>query len=107
MQGLFNPENGWEVLLLIIVALSPVMVVTLPLVIQRRQGKAIGEIRDHVSNDHTTNLREDIDKIYDLVAEGARENARRFDLLHEAILLETRQRIEGDLKLEVITKEAA
>ena len=102
MQGLFNPENGWEVLLLIIVALSPVMVVTLPLVLQRRQGKAIDEIKYHTVNDHKSNMREDIDEIMRVMQAGFAENRREFQLVHEALLLETRQRIEGDLKLQIV-----
>ncbi|OKI45247.1 hypothetical protein A6A27_11925 [Micromonospora sp. CB01531] len=31
--------------------------------ILRRQHKRLGEVRDHVANSHTTNLRDDVDRV--------------------------------------------
>ncbi|MFJ3974896.1 hypothetical protein [Streptomyces sp. NPDC090021] len=64
----------------------------------RRQGTALAEVREHaqeardqVSNDHTSNLRDDLDRVIsglDLVLEGQAEHSRdirelRSELSHE------------------------
>ncbi|MFI5942210.1 DUF2746 domain-containing protein [Streptomyces uncialis] len=57
----------------------------------RRQGAALGEVRDQVSNDHNTNLRDDVDRMIaglDRVLDGQAEHGRdirhlRTEMAHE------------------------
>jgi hypothetical protein len=57
----------------------------------RRQHRAIGEVRDQVSNTHETNLRDDLDRVItslDRVLDGQAQHSRdiaalRDDLAHE------------------------
>lgn len=112
MTGLFNPDSGWEAALLAFISLCGLLTVVLPVVItQRRQGRQLGEIRDHVSNDHDTNLRDDIDDLMaavkraidgvsDLKAD-VRDVKQDIGGLREELRTERIERIEGD-KLRVI-----
>jgi hypothetical protein len=116
VTGLFNPDTPWEVALLAFISLCGVLTVVLPVWLgQRKHGRQLGEIRDQVSNDHDTNLRDDID---DLVSAVNRAIERVGDLktdvsdvkrdiggLREELRTERVERIEGD-RLRVVFNSA-
>ncbi|QBJ04832.1 hypothetical protein SEA_ELEPHANTOON_31 [Mycobacterium phage Elephantoon] len=115
MQGLFNPDNNWEVALLAFIALCPVMAVVLPVwLTQRSHGRKLETVREHVANSHSTNLRDDIDKVLEAVASltsqvgDVKTDVRdvRVDIgdVRRDLRLEREERINGDrLRIEAQT----
>ncbi|AER48742.1 hypothetical protein SEA_EXPLOSIONERVOSA_32 [Mycobacterium phage ExplosioNervosa] len=112
MQGLFNPDSNWEVFMLCFVAACPVLAVVLPVwLTQRAHGKKLGDIKEQVANSHSTNLRDDIDRVLASVAtlaEGlgdVKTDVRdaRTDIadVRRDLRLEREERINGDrLRIE-------
>ncbi|QGH80589.1 minor tail protein [Mycobacterium phage Rahalelujah] len=107
MTGLFNPDSGWEVFLLCFVSFMGMVGIVAPVWLQqKRQGNKLNEIRDHVSNDHSTNLRDDIDELMSEVRRAIQQVADvkvdvrdvRQDIggIREDIRLERQERIAGD-----------
>lgn len=58
-------------------------------------------VHEQVQNSHSTNLREDIDEIRDLVKGGFSKVDRRLDGLQEELRTERLERIAGDNRLSV------
>ncbi|QGH78032.1 minor tail protein [Mycobacterium phage LoneWolf] len=112
MQGLFNPDNNWEIALLAFIALCPVLAVVLPVwLTQRSHGKKLDTVREHVANSHSTNLRDDIDRVLDAVASLTSQvgdvkvdlRDARTDIadVRRDLRLEREERINGDrLRIE-------
>lgn len=92
----FNPDSWMDVAALVILALITTGGATLTTVIARRHGKTLGSIQDQVTNEHDTNLRDDIDKLTALVAEGFSETRKDIGGLREELRTERIERIEGD-----------
>ena len=92
----FNPDSWMDVVLLVIIALIGMASATIPAVMARRHGKTLGAIEEQVTNEHSTNLRDDIDRISRLVAEGFSETRRDVRELREEMRTERLERIEGD-----------
>ena len=93
----FNPDSWMDVVLLVIIALIGMGGATIPAVMARRHGKTLGKIEDQVVNDHPDrNLRDDIDRISRLLAEGFSETRRDVRELREEMRTERLERIEGD-----------
>ena len=92
----FNPDSWMDVVLLILIALIGLAGATVPAVIARRHGETLGNIEEQVTNEHSTNLRDDIDRISHLVAEGFAETRSDIHGLREEMRTERLERIEGD-----------
>lgn len=59
--------------------------------------------REQVENSHSTNLREDIDRLTSLVetsVDGQRQLMNRIDQLHEDATLERRERLAADQRID-------
>lgn len=54
------------------------------------------EIHEQVQNSHTTNLREDMDRMEGLLTDGFARMDRRFERLEDELLTERKERIAGD-----------
>jgi hypothetical protein len=75
-----------------------------------RQHKALGEVRKHsreaneqVSNSHTTNLRDDIDRLHDdvrAVLDISRQHAKEIGGLREDLRVEREERLAGDARCD-------
>ncbi|MCH9731629.1 MAG: DUF2746 domain-containing protein [Actinomycetia bacterium] len=92
----FNPDSWMDVVVLVVLALITTGGATLTTVVARRHGKTLGSIQDQVTNAHETNLRDDIDKLTALVAEGFAETRKDVRELREEMRTERIERIEGD-----------
>ncbi|QLF84594.1 minor tail protein [Mycobacterium phage Gail] len=112
MSGLFNPDSWQDVIMLAFVALCGMGGTVLPVWLnQKRHGKQLGEIRDQVSNDHSTNLRDDIDELVAAVKTlttsvgdvktDVRDVRQDIGGLREELRTERVERIEGD-RLRVV-----
>jgi hypothetical protein len=75
--------------------------VTPAVLTHRKQSRQLGEIREQVSNDHDSNLRDDIDDLRNLLREGFRETRLDINGLREELRTERIERIEGD-RLRVV-----
>lgn len=109
---MFNPDTPWEVALLGFIALCGLLGTVMPVwLAQRKHGRAIGEIKDQVSNDHSTNLRDDIDELVAAVRQvtqglgdlktDVRDVKQDIGGLREELRTERIERIEGD-RLRVV-----
>ncbi|QBP30511.1 minor tail protein [Mycobacterium phage Charm] len=107
MTGLFNPDNNWEVALLAFVALCGMGGLVLPVwLTQRNHGKKLGDIKEQVANSHSTNLRDDIDRVIAAVASltdtvgdvkyQVRDVKQDIGGLREELRFERQERINGD-----------
>ncbi|UJD20870.1 minor tail protein [Mycobacterium phage Zimmer] len=107
MNGMFNPDTPWEVALLGFVAFCGLLSTVLPVYLaQRKHGKQIGEIKEQVSNDHSTNLRDDIDELVMAVRQAisdvkdvkgdVRDVKSDIGGLREELRTERIERINGD-----------
>lgn len=93
----FNPDSWMDFILLIVIALIGLAGTVLPARIGKRHGKKLDTIRDQVINDHPdTNLRDDIDKLGDLLRAGFTETRKDIAGLREEMRTERLERIEGD-----------
>ncbi|AKF14196.1 minor tail protein [Mycobacterium phage Luchador] len=112
MNGLFNPDSWQDVVLLAFVALCGMGGTVLPVWLnQKRHSKQLGEIKNQVSNDHSTNLRDDIDELVLAVRQVVEKVADvkvdvrdvKSDIggLREELRTERVERIEGD-RLRVV-----
>ncbi|AOZ61271.1 minor tail protein [Mycobacterium phage DarthPhader] len=112
MNGLFNPDTPWEVALLAFIALCGLGGTVLPVWLnQRKHGRQLGEIKNQVSNDHSTNLRDDIDELVAAVRQAisdvkdvktdVRDVKGDISGLREELRTERVERIEGD-RLRVV-----
>ncbi|GAA0967377.1 DUF2746 domain-containing protein [Actinocorallia libanotica] len=62
----------------------------------RRQKQTMSEVRDQVSNDHDTNLRDDLDRVIeslDRLLDGQHQHGRELRGLREEIAHERRERL--------------
>ncbi|QGJ90179.1 membrane protein [Mycobacterium phage SheaKeira] len=107
MTGLFNPDNNWEVALLAFIALCGMGGIVLPVwLTQRTHGKKLGDIKEQVANSHSTNLRDDIDRVIAAVAAVTetvgdvkfqlRDVKQDIGGLREELRFERQERINGD-----------
>ncbi|AGR46444.1 hypothetical protein ODIN_29 [Mycobacterium phage Odin] len=98
-----NPTNAeqmtpflqdWKgiVALILIFVVAPVVTAGLPLWLK------VKKIDGQVSNTHDTNLRDDLDGVKEDISDLKEIVLQGFSQVHEAINLETRQRIAGDEK---------
>lgn len=111
----FNPDGWMDFFLLVVIALIGMAGTTLPVLISRRQnkaldthGKTLDTIQDQVVNNHPdTNLRDDIDKIAEkidtrvhhlakVVEAGFHETRKDIAGIREEMRTERLERIEGD-----------
>ena len=92
----FNPDSWMDVILLIAIALIGLAGATMPAVVSRRNGKKLGNIEEQVTNEHSTNLRDDIDGLTRLLTEGFAETRKDINGLREEMRTERVERIEGD-----------
>lgn len=93
----FNPDSWMDVFILAFLGLCGLVPAALPVWTKLKR------IDSQVSNTHDTNLREDLDKLAEAIDAGFAENRKEFQLIHEALNIERRERIAGDLA----RKEAA
>lgn len=112
MNTPFNPDSIGDYLTLILIA---ALTFSVPAYFANRKVRQhteevkksatdIAEIKHHTVNDHKTNMRDDLDEMRDLILAGFAESRREFQLVHEAINLERRDRIEGDrIRIEAQT----
>lgn len=111
----FNPDSIGDYLTLVFIAALTFSVPAYFTYLAQRKVKQhteevkkstndIAEIKHHTVNDHKTNMRDDLDEMRDLILAGFAETRREFQLVHEAINLERRDRIEGDrIRIEAQT----
>lgn len=92
----FNPDSWMDVAALVILGLIGTGGATLTTIIARRHGKTLGSIENQVTNEHSTNLRDDIDGLGRLVTEGFAETRKDVRELREEMRTERIERIEGD-----------
>ena len=92
----FNPDSWMDFIALILIALIGMFGATVPAVLARRHGKTLGNIEEQVTNEHSTNLRDDIDRISRLVTDGFAETRDDIHGLREEMQTERIERIEGD-----------
>ena len=88
----FNPDSWMDVALLAFLGLCSVVTAGIPV------WSKLKRIDNQVSNTHDTNLRDDLDKLANSIEAGFAENRREFQLVHEALNIERRERIAGDEK---------
>ncbi|QFG04505.1 minor tail protein [Mycobacterium phage Jeeves] len=94
MNGLFNPDNGWEAALLALISICGLAIAYAPVVIgQRNTAKKLHKIDTQVSNSHDENLRDEITR-------GFREIRQDIGGLREEIRTERVERIAGDKRRE-------
>lgn len=96
----FNPDSWMDVAALGFLGLTAALPAILPVWAKLKR------IDDQVSNTHSTNLRDDLDGLGDSINAGFAENRKEFQLLHEALNIERRERIAGDARREQITGDA-
>lgn len=97
----FNPDSWMDFTLLVILGLTGAAGMIVPAIVaHRRQGQDICEIKDQVSNDHDTNLRDDIDDMKELMLDGfltlRSEFSRELSGIREDMRVEREERIAGD-----------
>ncbi|MFJ9158678.1 DUF2746 domain-containing protein [Streptomyces griseoviridis] len=77
----------------------------------RRQGRVMGEVREHVANTHQTNLRDDLDRVVDgmsRVLEGQADHAEELAHLRREMAHERVERLAVAERLdEHLTRTAA
>lgn len=69
----------------------------------RRQYKRLGEVREHVANDHTTNLRDDLDQVIRGLSDVKallRDQGRDISGLREEIRHERTERLDVERRLD-------
>ncbi|MFC4089363.1 DUF2746 domain-containing protein [Micromonospora sp. GCM10011541] len=69
----------------------------------RRQHKRLGEVKEHVANSHTTNLRDDIDKVLaglGQVIETQRQHGKEISGIREEIRHERVERMDVERRLD-------
>lgn len=86
----FNPDSWMDVAALGFLGLCGVVPAVLPVWAKLKR------IDHQVSNTHDTNLRDDLDGLATSIEAGFAETRREFQLLHEALNIERRERIAGD-----------
>ncbi|QGH79701.1 hypothetical protein SEA_ANON_30 [Gordonia phage Anon] len=101
----FNPDSIGDYVTLISLAAIPMIggVATVALPIWAKMKKIEGHAEsanEQVSNTHSTNLRDDIDRLAESIEAGFAESRTEFRLIQEALNLERRERMEGDLQLK-------
>lgn len=90
----FNPDSVGDYITLITLALIAMCSAVLPVAIP--VWSKLKSIDGQVSNTHDTNLRDDLDKLGVSINTGFTETRREFQLLHEGLNIERRERIAGD-----------
>lgn len=101
----FNPDSIGDYVTLIALAFfamaSTVLPVAIPLwsKVKKIEGHA-ESANEQVSNTHSTNLRDDIDRLAESIEAGFSETRTQFRQVHEALNLERRERMEGDLQIK-------
>lgn len=103
----YNPDDWWDVLGLLITALALIGAAGVPAWINSRRHKGLsaqlGEVKEQVVNNHTSNLRDDIDIIHREIR-GVREDVAQ---LRGEVRDEREARIDADnalnehIKLEI------
>lgn len=88
----FNPDSWMDVSVLAFFGVCSVVTAGIPV------WSKLKRIDNQVSNTHDTNLRDDLDKLANSIEAGFAENRREFQLVHEALNIERRERIAGDEK---------
>lgn len=107
MTGLFNPDSWQDVVILAFLAVTGLLGTVLPVYLnQKKHGRQLGEIREQVSNDHSTNLRDDIDELVAAVKQAivdvkdvkvdVRDVKTDIGGLREELRTERVERINGD-----------
>lgn len=95
----FKPDSWMDLVAYLIVGL-PAIIAAIAAI--KAHGKASDhkdtseQTLDQVKNDHSTNLRDDIDEIRDLVRDGLTDIRRDIGGLREELRTERLERIEGD-----------
>ena len=85
-------NSATQIAVALVTVLGSVLVIGLPMWVARHRDKKerkeqraiLADVRNHVSNDHATNLRDDIDELTKLVNNSARTSA---DILGELLSL--------------------
>lgn len=109
----FEPTNIWTLIPWLMVYGTPALI----LYLQQRKGRKesrkfradldekTNAIHEQTVNDHTTNMREDMDHIRDLVKEGFGKVDERLDgvderlrIVQRDLSIERQERIDGDKK---------
>lgn len=60
------------------------------------RARQLGEVHEQVKNTHTTNFREDLDQVRDLVIAGFKKVDARIDGIHDEIRQERAERFAAD-----------
>lgn len=103
----YNPDDATDLLGLVIIGLPaslPAIAALWVTVRGQRKGRERArrvdakttEIHQHVVNTHDTNMREDLDELRDLVANGFKRIERDIGGIREEIRTERKERIAGD-----------
>lgn len=104
MIEMFNPDTPLEVALLAFLGGCSLLAAAAPAwVAYAKHGKALGDIKDQVQNDHSTNLRDDIDMLAGLI----RGVAKDISVVREELLTERQERIAGDKRKRCLADDCA
>lgn len=90
VSGIFNPDNGWEVVLVAFLAVCGVASAVLPVWLK------LSKIDGQVSNSHDENLRDEITRGFKEVRADMKEMRADIGGLREELRTERIERIEGD-----------
>lgn len=97
----YNPDDWMDILGLVVVAIAFVSAAAVPALISRNNHKKVsaelGEVKEQVVNNHTTNLRDDLDIIHREIR-GVREDVSQ---LRGEVRDEREARIAADQKIRL------
>lgn len=93
MQGWFNPDSWMDVLDHVLLIFGAVLTVAVPTLITVRSNKNIKEVKEQVTNGHTSPMRQDLDRVLQ----------RLEDMSH--FILEVQRGVSG-LRSDLIDEEA-
>lgn len=98
----FNPDSWMDAFVLLALGFSTVLAAAAPAwITQRKRDKTIGEIKEQVCNNHESNMRDDIDRLAEIMTEGFADLRSDVSQLRQELHTERLERIEGD-RLRVI-----
>lgn len=96
----FNPDGPLDVAVYLIVALPAIIAAAAAFFNQKKELKSQRGIQEQtlheVKNEHSSNLRDDIDDLSKTIKEGFKQNSLDISGLREELRTERLERIEGD-----------
>lgn len=93
----FNPDSLQDAVVLIVLGALAMLTAVIPAYIAtHKQSSNIDDIKEQVVNSHNTNLRDDIDKVYNAVRKNNLEIHESILELRKELRAERQDRIEGD-----------